>query len=103
MQNPALTLTLASLLVTVIFGASYFAVFEIETAGWRKVVKWLVASGFAIGLSFLIGFWAALFPLAAGAVGATFHFYWCAANKIDPVTASPRRRYYQLRGWRWPE
>jgi hypothetical protein len=98
-----LTLTLGSLLVTVIIGASHFAVFEVETPGWRKALKWALVSAISIGLSFGIGGWAAAVPLAAGVVGVVFHYRWCAANKIDPVTATPRRRYYDLRGWRWPE
>lgn len=98
-----LTLTLGSLLVTVIIGASHFAIFEIETPRWRKALKWALVSAISIGLSFAIGAWAAAVPLAAGAIGVAFHYSWCAANKIDPVTATPRWRYYELRGWRWPE
>jgi hypothetical protein len=40
---------------------------------------------------------------AAGLAGTTFHFIWCAKNGINPITAEPRRRYYELRGWVWRE
>ena len=41
--------------------------------------------------------------LGLAAVGAAFHYWWCRANGIDPVQALPRRKYYQLRGWSWPD
>lgn len=31
--------------------------------------------------------------------GTAFHLWWCARNGIDPLTAEPRDRYYELRGW----
>ena len=42
-------------------------------------------------------------PVALGGAGLTFHFVWCQRNGIHPLRATPRRRYYQLRGWTWPE
>lgn len=35
-------------------------------------------------------------------VGLTFHLWWCRKHGIDPLTAEPRERYYQLRGWTPP-
>jgi len=41
--------------------------------------------------------------LGAGVAGAAFHMVWCRRNGIHPWNATPRRRYYELRGWVWRE
>jgi hypothetical protein len=51
----------------------------------------------------LVTLLAIAFPVAAGLAGATFHFTWCRRNGIHPLYATPRRRYYELRGWMWRE
>ena len=78
-------------------------VFEVETPWWRKTLKWLVLAGVTIGLYMWIGHWALAFPIAGGAFGLVFHFAWCRKNGIDPWKATPRRRYWELRGWQWSE
>ena len=94
---------LAVLLAVAILGSSIFAVFEVETPPWRKILKWGVVSALTLGLARNIGHWSLLVPGIAALVGTTFHFIWCRRNGIDPLRATPRRRYYQLRGWAWPE
>jgi hypothetical protein len=42
---------------------------------------------------------AALPDTAAGIAGVAFHIWWCRMHGIDPVHATPRKRYYELRGW----
>jgi hypothetical protein len=42
---------LCVLLVLAILGTSFFAVFEVETPGWRKALKWGFLSGATFGLS----------------------------------------------------
>lgn len=32
-------------------------------------------------------------------MGLTVHFTWCRMHDIHPVTAEPRARYDELRGW----
>lgn len=95
-------LELAVLLAIAILGQSIFAPFEVETAWWRKLVKWSVVTGATLGLYLGVGHWALAFPLAAGLAGLAFHFWWCGRNGIDALRATPRRRYYELRGWTWP-
>jgi len=95
-------LELLTLLAIAIVGPAIFAVFEVETPWWRKVLKWSVMSLLTIGLYRLAGHWALLLPVTAALLGATFHFWWCRRHGIDPIRALPRRRYYQLRGWSWP-
>jgi hypothetical protein len=36
-------------------------------------------------------------------LGLVVHLVWCRKNGIDPLRATPRRRYYEMRGWDWPE
>lgn len=95
-------LELGVLLAVAIIGQSTFARFEIETPAIRKIGKWFMMAGLTLGLSKLVGHWALLVPLAMGAAGTTFHFIWCKRNGIDPIRATPARRYYELRGWTWP-
>ena len=91
------------LLAIVILGASLFAVFEIETARWRKVLKWLIFCGGTVALYYEVGHFALVFPLSLVAIGTVVHFWWCRKHGIHPIQATPRRRYYELRGWDWPE
>ncbi|MBL8986995.1 MAG: hypothetical protein SFV24_22795 [Gemmatimonadales bacterium] len=92
-------LELAVLLGFAILGPAIFAVFEIETPWWRKVLKWSIVCAVTLGLYRVVGHWAVAFPLGAGLAGITFHFWWCRKHGIDPLRATPRDRYYQLRGW----
>ena len=102
MPSP-LTITLGAMLLVAILGSSIFAPFEVETPAARKIAKWLIVSTLAAALSFVIGYRAALVPAALGVLGMAFHFGWCVKNGIHPLQATPRRRYYELRGWPWPE
>ena len=96
-------LELATLLAFSILGQGIFARFEIETPPWRKILKWSIVVTLTLGLYAVAGHWALLFPVAAGLAGTTFHFLWCRSHGIDPLRATPARRYYELRGWQWPE
>jgi hypothetical protein len=96
-------LELGVLLGIAIVGPSIFAVFEVETPAWRKILKWGIVAGLTLGLYAVVGHWALALPLAAGVAGTTFHFVWCRRHGIQPLRATPRRRYYELRGWSWPE
>src|SRR4051812_22008232 len=78
---------------------SAFAKFELGTPLYRKLVKWCIIDGITIGIYFLAGHWAVLFPILALVPGTIYHFTWCKKNGIDPFRATPRKKYYQLRGW----
>ena len=103
MAGVDIRLELSVLLVLAILGTSFFAVFEVETPGWRKALKWAFLSGATLGLSVVVGHWALLLPFFGAIAGLGFHVGWCARHGIDPVRATPRRRYYELRGWKWVE
>jgi len=98
-----ISLELAVLLCISVIGQSCFGRFEFETPPWRKVLKWFVIIGLTLGIYRLAGHWALLLPLAMAVAGTTFHYVWCRRNGIDPVRATPTRKYYQLRGWKWPQ
>jgi hypothetical protein len=93
---------LAVLLAVSVIGQSTFARFEIETSAIRKILKWFMVAGLTLALYRAVGHWALLLPVAMGAAGMTFHVIWCRRNGIDPLRATPARKYYELRGWAWP-
>lgn len=95
-------LELFVLLMFAVLGQSLFARFEIETPPVRKIIKWFTMIALTLGLYTLIGHWALLVPIFMGAAGTTFHFIWCRRNGIDPLRATPARKYYELRKWPWP-
>ena len=96
-------LELGVLLAVAIVGQSTFAVFEVETPAWRKVLKWTLVSVLTLLIYARGGHWALLVPAVGGLLGAGFHLWWCRRQGIHPLRATPRRRYYQLRGWTWLE
>lgn len=96
-------LELYTLLFIQTFFISALAKFEAETPLWKKLVKWLVIDCITIGLYFAFGHWAVFFPFLGLLPGTAYHFYWCRKNGIDPLWATPRKKYYQLRNWKWEE
>lgn len=94
---------LAVLLAVAVVGSGTFAVFEVETAPWRKILKWGIVTAATLLAARSFGHRALAIPLALGALGLFVHFYWCRKHGIHPMRATPRRRYYELRGWAWPE
>ena len=96
-------LELAVLLAIAILGPSVFAVFEVETPAWRKVLKWVAVSVLTLAPYRVLGHFALILPLGLAALGATIHFVWCQRNGIHPLRATPRRKYYEKRGWAWIE
>ena len=98
-----LKLELIVLLVVQLVGSSAFAKFEVETPALRKIFKWSFMAAATIGLYYLVGHWSLLLPATILTVGSTFHIIWCKKNGIDPLKATPKRKYYELRKWKWEE
>lgn len=96
-------LELGALLGLAVVGPAVFAPFEVETPPWRKLLKWGIVIGATLLVYRWIGHWAVAVPVGLGVAGTGFHFWWCARHGIDPLRATPRRRYYELRGWERPE
>ena len=67
-------LELYVLLLILLVGTSVFAVFEVETARWRKVLKWLILGAGTLGLYSAVGHLAILLPVVAGGAGTIVHF-----------------------------
>ncbi|MDX1394201.1 MAG: hypothetical protein R3195_07415 [Gemmatimonadota bacterium] len=94
---------LAALFVLHVLGTSIFGVFETETPWCRLAVKWGIVAGLTLAAYRWLGHWALTVVALPVMAGLAFHFTWCARNGIDPFDATPRRRYYELRGWEWRE
>jgi len=92
-----------SLLVLHVLGTSVFGPFETGTPWWRLALKWGIVILLTWVLYRAVGHWAMLAVIVPAAAGTAFHFTWCRKNGIDPWKATPRRRYYELRGWEWAE
>ncbi len=93
----------ASLFVLCVLGTSVFDRFEVETPPARKAAKWVVAAGVTVIAFAVVGHWALAGLTVFAGVGVAVHVAWCRRHGIDARTAAPRRRYYELRGWSWPE
>ena len=98
-----INLELFVLLIISVIGQNTFARFEIEIPAWRKILKWFCVIGATLGLYSVIRHWALLLPIGLGTAGVVYHFVWCRRNGIHPLRATPARRYYELRGWAWPQ
>ena len=96
-------LEFAVLLAVQTLGNAIFDPLEVETPAWRKITKWLVIVLITVAVYRWAGHWALAVPFAGAVIGATYHFVWCRKNGIHPIRATPRRQYYELRGWEWPE
>lgn len=96
-------LELAELLVIQLLASNFFGRFEVETPAFKKIIKWLFIDAIGVALYYWIGHWALLFPVLAMLPGTIYHFNWCKKNGIDPIKATPRKKYYELRKWKWEE
>ncbi|MEM1247994.1 MAG: hypothetical protein AAGA81_25130 [Acidobacteriota bacterium] len=92
-------LPLAALLLLSVVGKTTFVRFEIETSRARLLLKWLIVVGLTLGLHRVVGNASVAVPLLSGGAGALFHVIWCRRHGIHPIDATPRDRYYELRGW----
>ena len=91
------------LLFRMTVGMGVFGRVEVGRPAWKGLLKWAIFIFGTVGLYQLVGHWSLLFPAAGFVVGGIVHTVWCRKHSIHPIYASPRRRYYELRGWAWPE
>ncbi len=68
-------LELALLLTIAIAGHAVFAVFEVETPAWRKILKWLAVTALTWVVYRSAGHFAIAIPVGLGLLGLAFH-YW---------------------------
>lgn len=84
-------------------GTTVFGRFEEKTPAWRGVAKWAFYFGVIALLSRGPGRpWTFAWIFGLPGVGLAFHFWWCRKHGINPLTAEPKERYYELRGWGRP-
>ncbi len=93
-------------IITSIFavGNVFFGHFEEGLPKWRRVAKMVFVTAFAIAITALTG--RTGFYVALGCMAGLFvfvHFWWLPKHGIHPLTAEPKERYYQFRGWKLPE
>ena len=96
-------LELVVLLIIQTAGMSAFAKFEIETPLIKKLTKWFIVDGITAGLYFAVGHLAILFPILGLIPVTIYHFNWCKKNSIHPFKATPKKKYYELKKWKWEE
>ena len=84
-------------------GTTVFGRFEERSPAWRGVAKWVFYFGVTALLSRGPGRpWSFVWIFGLPGVGLAFHFWWCRKHGIDPLTAEPKEKYYELRGWGRP-
>lgn len=103
MERFGFELELLGLYLLQTVGHSVFDKFEVQTAAWRKILKWLLVLGLTAAIYRWAGHWAIAVIVGLGGMGAVLHTVWCRRNGIDPLRATPRKRYWELRGWEWRE
>ena len=95
---------LLALLFINVMGYGVFGKFESHSPWWRSVLKWSAMVGIVWTISSYFGHSAALIFLLAMMVLAIFiHVRWCTKHGIHPIAATPRKKYFELRGWKWEE
>jgi hypothetical protein len=81
-------------------GIAIFGKFELESPWWRWMLKWvIIVSTITLLYTYFGHVGAFAFILIAFPAATIFHFVWCKRNGIHPLKATPREKYYQLRGW----
>ena len=81
-------------------GLTLFGVFEERTPRRKRLLKLVLINAITALLVFTVGRpWSLIWVLGSFALATSFHVGWALKNHIHPLTAEPRERYYQLRGW----
>lgn len=98
----SLATLLAILLAIQILGPTFFMRFATEVPPISMLAKWVTIHGLTIGLYFAFGAWCLLVPVTILALGIGLHTVVCIKWGIHPLRATPRKTYYERRGWVWP-
>jgi hypothetical protein len=89
----------AAVLIAVL--SPLFGHFEAKSPVWTRMVRWLIYLAILLVIDLTVGRpWTWVWVLALPLIGGSYHFIWCWRHQINPLTAEPRDRYYQLRGWK---
>ena len=86
--------------VLAVTGITVFGRFEEKTPAWRKLSKWVFYFGVTGLLSRRPGRpWTFAWVFGLPGLGLAFHLWWCKKHGINPLTAEPKERYYELKDW----
>jgi hypothetical protein len=89
------------LLIISVVGKSVFQKFALQTPIWQQILKWVITIAITYGLYRLGGHqWALGFLFSFLGLGMALHFLWCGYHEINPWHATPKEKYYALRGWK---
>ena len=81
-------------------GNIVFGHFERYTPVWRRILKLVLFLGITALISRFAGeAWAWLWIGGMFGVGLGFHIWWTRKHGIGVLSAEPRVKYYELRGW----
>lgn len=92
------------LFVFLALGFAVFGKFQTEAPWWQLFLKWMAI----LGIAYLLyaNFGEIITFIVFGilvAMSLVIHVWWCVKNGIHPLKATPRKKYYALRGWTWKE
>jgi hypothetical protein len=92
------------LLIISVLGNSIFRQFASGAPIWQLISKWLTTMGITYLLYQMGGHqWALGFLFSFLSLGIAVHFLWCGYHEIHPWRATPKAKYYALRGWKLEE
>jgi len=95
---------LLTLLICQTLGFAVFGKFESEAPWWRSPLKWSAIIGVVWTVNVYFGETVTFIFLGVlYAIAMIIHIAWCRSHGIHPVNATPRKKYYELRGWTWRE
>ncbi len=95
---------LLALLIMQVAGLSIFGKFQSETPWWQMTFKWFMIIVITYMLFSFFGHVATFSALGFLLIlSLLIHFMWCKHHGIHPLKATPKRKYYELRNWKWTE
>ena len=93
-------------LITTIFavGNILFGHFEEGTPKWRRVLKLVLFIALTVLITATIGrLWFYVMLACFTVVVLIIHGWWLPKQGINGLTAEPKEKYYELRGWKLPQ
>ena len=90
--------------VFLIIGNIVFRRFDPFMPLWRRLVKTLVILAITAVISYYFGRKGVLVALAIALLPLIYiHGFWLPRHGVNGLTAEPRDKYYELRGWPPPK
>lgn len=95
---------LLALFIFLSLGIAVFGKFQMDAPWWQLFIKWMAILGvsYLLFINFGETVTYVVFVILIS-ISFIIHFAWCRKNGIHPLKATPRKKYYQLRGWEWKE